>query len=76
MRTLKLEEVYLNEYDTLAEVLASIQHFIEAVYNRKRLHSAIGYRPPAEFKASLSPPKLLNCLRNFRVHYKRITPRA
>ena len=54
MRTLKYEEVYLNDYDTLAEVLASVQHFIEAVYNRKRLHSAIGYRPPAEFEASLS----------------------
>jgi putative transposase len=58
MRTLKYEEVYLNDYDTLAEVLASVQHFIEAVYNRKRLHSAIGYRPPAEFEASLSPPLL------------------
>jgi putative transposase len=57
-RTLKYEEVYLNDYDTLAEVLASVQHFIEAVYNRKRLHSAIGYRPPAEFEASLSPPIL------------------
>jgi putative transposase len=46
MRTLKYEEVYLNDYDTLAEVLASVQHFIEAVCNRKRLHSAIGYQPP------------------------------
>jgi putative transposase len=54
MRTLKYEEVYMNDYETLAEVLASIQHFIEAVYNRKRLHSAIGYLPPAEFEASLS----------------------
>lgn len=58
MRTLKYEEVYLNDYDTLAEVLTSVQHFIEAVYNRKRLHSASGYRPPAEFEASLSPPIL------------------
>ena len=58
MRTLKYEEVYVNDYDTLAEVLASVQHFIEAVYNRKRLHSAIGYRSPAEFEASLSPPIL------------------
>jgi transposase InsO family protein len=55
MRTLKYEEVYMNDYETLAEVLASVQHFIEAVYNRKRLHSAIGYLPPAEFEASLSP---------------------
>lgn len=55
MRTLKYEEVYMNDYETLAEVLASVQHFIEAVYNWKRLHSAIGYLPPAEFEASLSP---------------------
>ena len=58
MRTLKYEEVYMNDYETLSEVLASVQHFIEAVYNRKRLHSAIGYLPPAEFEASLSPPIL------------------
>ena len=58
MRTLKYEEIYLNDYETLAEVLASVQHFIEAVYNRKRLHSAIGYLPPVEFEASLSPPIL------------------
>src|SRR6266446_1127137 len=58
MRTLKYEEIYLNDYETLAEVLASVQHFIEAVYNRKRLHSAIGYLPPVEFEASLSPPLL------------------
>jgi putative transposase len=58
MRTLKYEEVYMNDYETLAEVLASIEHFIEAVYNRKRLHSAIGYLPPAEFEASLSPQRL------------------
>ena len=55
MRTLKYEEVYMNDYETRAEVLASVQHFIEAVYNRKRLHSAIGYLPPVEFEASLSP---------------------
>jgi putative transposase len=58
MRTLKYEEIYMNDYETLAEVLASVQHFIEAVYNRKRLHSAIGYLPPVEFEASLSPPTL------------------
>ena len=55
MRTLKYEEVYLNDYDTFAEVLSSVEHFIEAVYNHKRLHSALGYLPPVEFEASLSP---------------------
>jgi putative transposase len=53
MRTLKYEEIYMNDYDTFAEVLSSMEHFIEAVYNHKRLHSALGYVPPAEFEASL-----------------------
>jgi len=55
MRTLKYEEVHMNDYETLPEVLASVRHFIEAVYNRKRLHSAIGYLPPVEFESSLAP---------------------
>jgi putative transposase len=58
MRTLKYEEVYLNDYETFSEVLSSMEHFIEAVYNHKRLHSAIGYLPPAEFEASLLPSTL------------------
>lgn len=45
-----------NDYDTFAEVGVSVENFIEAVYNRKRLHSAIGYLPPVEFEASLSLP--------------------
>lgn len=53
MRTLKYEEVYLSDYDTLAEARDSVRHFLEEVYNRKRLHSAIGYVPPAEFEQSL-----------------------
>jgi transposase InsO family protein len=56
MRTLKYEEVYMNDYDSFAEVLHSVQHFIDAVYNHKRLHSALGYLPPAEFEASLPLP--------------------
>ncbi len=53
MRTLKYEEVYLSEYDTLSEARTSIKRFLEEVYNQKRLHSAIGYLPPAEFERSL-----------------------
>ena len=53
MRTLKYEEIYMNDYDTFAEVLSSVEHFIERVYNRKRMHSALGYVPPAEFEAAL-----------------------
>ena len=50
MRTLKYEEVYLFEYETMAEARARISHFLEEVYNQKRLHSAIGYVPPAEYE--------------------------
>jgi transposase InsO family protein len=50
MKTLKYEEVYLREYETMAEAKASISHFLEAVYNQKRLHSALGYLPPVEFE--------------------------
>ena len=50
MKTLKYEEVYLREYETMAEARASISHFLEAVYNQKRLHSALGYVPPVEFE--------------------------
>jgi len=50
MKTLKYEEVYLREYETMAEARSSIGHFLEAVYNQKRLHSALGYLPPAEFE--------------------------
>ncbi len=53
MRTLKEEEVYLSDYDDVTEARASIKYFLEAVYNHKRLHSAIGYLPPAEFEQSL-----------------------
>jgi transposase InsO family protein len=51
MKTLKYEEVLRNEYRNLAEARASIVAFIEKVYNQKRLHSALGYLPPAEFEA-------------------------
>jgi putative transposase len=58
MRTVKYEEVYLADYQTLTEARASISHFIEEVYNRKRLHSALGYRPPVEFEQLFSQPIL------------------
>jgi len=50
MRTIKHEEVFLSDYQNLTEARASIRRFIEQVYNRKRLHSALGYLPPVEFE--------------------------
>jgi putative transposase len=50
MKTLKYEEVYRNEYRDFHEACASIGEFLERVYNQKRLHSALGYVPPAEFE--------------------------
>jgi transposase InsO family protein len=49
-RTLKVEEVYMFEYETYGEVLKRIPYFIEEVYNKKRLHSSLGYMPPEEFE--------------------------
>jgi putative transposase len=53
LKTLKYEEVYRQEYRDLAEARASIERFLEKVYNEKRLHSALGYLPPVEFEQSL-----------------------
>jgi putative transposase len=50
MKTLKYEEVYRNEYRDFQEARASLGEFLERVYNQKRLHSALGYLPPAEFE--------------------------
>jgi putative transposase len=50
IKTLKYEEVYLSEYLDIDDARESIGHFLEQVYNFKRLHSAIGYMPPAEFE--------------------------
>ena len=60
MKTLKVEEVYINEYGTFEEAYANIKHFIELVYNEKRLHSSIGYVPPAEFEAEILNKQSLN----------------
>ena len=54
MKTLKYEEVHRQEYRDLDDARASIGHFLECVYNQKRLHSALGYRAPAKFESGLA----------------------
>lgn len=53
-RTLKVEEVYVQEYQDITEARASLKQFIETLYNRKRLHSSLGYITPVEFEAALN----------------------
>jgi hypothetical protein len=49
-RTLKVEEVYMFEYDNFEEASHGLTPFIKEVYNSKRLHSSLGYMPPEEFE--------------------------
>ena len=53
MKTLKREEIYANDYHTLEHLATNIERFMEQYYNRCRLHSALGYRPPDEFERQI-----------------------
>jgi putative transposase len=57
-KTLKQGEVYLKQYQTFEEASANIGQFIDDVYNTKRLHSSLGYMPPAEFEMACYPDVL------------------
>ena len=52
LKTLKREEVYCREYKDYDDLSQHLEAFIDEYYNRHRLHSALGYRSPADFEAS------------------------
>jgi transposase InsO family protein len=54
IKTLKVEEVYLNEYGTFEDAYRNIWRFIEKVYNWKRLHSSLGYKSPEQFEMEVA----------------------
>jgi putative transposase len=55
MKTLKREEIYAGEYRDLDHLHENVAAFIDIYYNRVRLHSALGYRPPEEFELAAGP---------------------
>jgi transposase InsO family protein len=61
-KTLKQEEVYLWEYKIFSDVVERIPYFIEDVYNKKRLHSSLGYRPPDEYESLFSENDSQECI--------------
>ncbi|MGA8028664.1 MAG: integrase core domain-containing protein [Bryobacteraceae bacterium] len=50
MKTLKQEEIYCREYRDLEDLQLHMEEFLDGYYNRRRLHSALGYRTPVEFE--------------------------
>ena len=55
IKTLKREEIHANEYRDLDHLRGNIVEFIDSYYNRVRLHSALGYKPPEEFEQAVTP---------------------
>lgn len=56
MKTLKAEEINGTPYVDLEDLRRNLETFLESYYNRRRLHSALGYRPPEEFEAIAKAP--------------------
>jgi putative transposase len=71
MKTLKNEEVHLEDYEDFTDVVERVPQFIEAVYNRKRVHSGIGYLPPEEFEDILKDEKMKQQLGQITLKFPR-----
>ena len=56
IKTLKREELDARHYANFAELQQNIDEFIGQIYNKERLHSALGYRSPEEFEQLLQKP--------------------
>jgi len=50
MKILKHKEIYLHDYATMDDLVDHLPHFLDEFYNRRRLHSPLGYPPPEEFE--------------------------
>ncbi len=61
-KTLKQEEVYLWEYESISDVINRIPYFIEDVCNKKRLHSSLGYRLPEEYERLMAENDSQECI--------------
>ena len=69
LKTLKREEIYANDYQTLEHLAANIETFIDEYYNPCRLHSALGYRPPDEFERESDPGRVSNHLAGATIRF-------
>lgn len=59
-KTLKHEEVFVRNYQTMSDVIRCLPKFIDEVYNKKRLHSSLGYKTPEEFEIEVMKQKPTN----------------
>ncbi|MGA9135524.1 MAG: IS3 family transposase [Candidatus Sulfotelmatobacter sp.] len=70
MKTLKYEEIYANDYRDREHLRANVEDFIEHYYNRRRLHSALGYRPPQEFEQAVASGEGYGATMSFFRHWE------
>ena len=68
--SLKVEEVYMWEYKNYEDAAERLPYFIEEVYNKKRLHSSIGYMPPEEFEKILENRLFDNVKNSCKIYAK------